>query len=201
MAAFLEDHGTALIGIAPVAPHKAVRLMPVADVFRRLDRDNIPDFPIIKKLFDPLIKRGVAQHMADHNVPIVLFGGLGNVAAVGKSGGNGLFQQKMVALFQSGKSLAVVLAVHSAYEQHVRKLWAGKHFSRAGKAHFFRDGKLPPRAFQFFRIGIGNGSDLDFSGHLGGDPPVSGQAARAKSRDSGVYNLFHSKNLPVFSAG
>jgi hypothetical protein len=29
MAAFLKDHGTGSVGIPPVAPDKAVRLMPV----------------------------------------------------------------------------------------------------------------------------------------------------------------------------
>ena len=43
MAAFLQDHGRAFSGVAPIAAHKGVRLVPVADVLVCTDGDDIAD--------------------------------------------------------------------------------------------------------------------------------------------------------------
>ena len=43
VAALLEDHGACLVAVTPVAAHKGVRLMPVADVLVCTDGDDIAD--------------------------------------------------------------------------------------------------------------------------------------------------------------
>ena len=43
VAALLEDHRTCLVAVAPVAAHKGVRLVPVADVLVCTDGDDIAD--------------------------------------------------------------------------------------------------------------------------------------------------------------
>ena len=43
VAALLEDHGACLVAVAPVAAHKGVRLVPVADVLVGADGDDITD--------------------------------------------------------------------------------------------------------------------------------------------------------------
>lgn len=43
VAALLENHGACLVTVAPVAAHKGVRLVPVADILVCTDGDDIAD--------------------------------------------------------------------------------------------------------------------------------------------------------------
>ena len=56
MAAFLQDHGRAFSGVAPIAAHKGVRLVPVAYALNGLDGLDFAHRTAIQQFFQLLIE-------------------------------------------------------------------------------------------------------------------------------------------------
>ena len=103
MAAFLQDHWAGLFTAAPVAPHKAVGMVPVAHILNLRQRRNFPHLPIIDQLLDGSVKRRIAQHMAHAQHTLCLLGCRRNGPAFCFAVAHGLFQQHMIPLLQRGQ--------------------------------------------------------------------------------------------------
>lgn len=82
MAALLQYHGAGSFGIAPVAPYKAVRLMPVANLLNGLNRYNFPNFPAVYDLLELAVERSIPQHMTYHNISVGLMSNFGDFLAL-----------------------------------------------------------------------------------------------------------------------
>ena len=106
MAAFLQDHGRAFSGVAPIAAHKGVRLVPIAHALNGLDGLDLAHRAGIQQLLELLIKQRIAQHMAYDHMTICLPRQPFELAAFRLGFGDGLFQQQMIALSQRGGRLA-----------------------------------------------------------------------------------------------
>jgi hypothetical protein len=74
--------------------------MVIADIFRGLDIDDAPDFPILDDLPDRSVKRRVSQHMAYHHQTLAAFGRLQKLQRFFLGNADRLFQQNMIARFQ-----------------------------------------------------------------------------------------------------
>ena len=94
-------------------------LVPIAHVFHGLDSDYLANHAGIDELFELIVEGGIAQDMADNDLAAGLLCGAQDGAALGVVGGDGLFQDQVVALFQGRDGVANVLAVLGADEHHI----------------------------------------------------------------------------------
>ena len=135
VAALLQDHGAGLAGIAPVAPHEAVGLVPVGHVLDGVNGLDFADLPPAEQVLQDGVKFGVAQHVAHHHRPPSLPGLFLEGAALPQVGGDGLFQQDVVALVQGLQGGGDVLPVLGGHDHHVGQLWLGQQRLVGGEAH------------------------------------------------------------------
>ena len=126
MAALLQQHGAALVGAAPVAPHKAVGLVPVAHVLDGLHGHHLPHGAAVQQFLYLFIKGGVAQHVAHHHPAAGLAGDAGQQVALLQTGRDRLFQQQVIALLQRGHGLGHMLPVHGGDDRGVRQTGPGQ---------------------------------------------------------------------------
>ena len=102
VAALLQDHRACFAAVPPVAAHERVRLMPVADVFVRADRDDLADPAAVEDTFQRVVKRRVPQHVADNDFARTVPCSLDDAAALRKIGRNRLFHQNVVPFSSAG---------------------------------------------------------------------------------------------------
>ena len=93
MAAFLQNHRTCFITASPVSPHKAVGMMPVANLFNMLNTDQSSKAIFLNKIFNPGEKGKVPVTDSQKEIlyaqiiqPIICAGdAIGAVILIGKS--------------------------------------------------------------------------------------------------------------------
>ena len=138
MAALGQQHERRFLLAAPVAAHEAVRLMPVADVFQRLNTDDLTHIAALNRRMDLLKEGRIAQHMANHDGALIFLCRLLDQPDVLKADGNRLFQQQMIALFQRGDRMPDMLAILRADQRDIRQALPCKHLLAGFKTHLLR---------------------------------------------------------------
>ena len=127
MTAFGQQHGGGLCLAVPVAADVAVALVDVAHRLYGDDRLHLADGVLHQQGFHPFIELGVAQHVAHQHLGTVLFGGLGDVRALGGGLRHRLFQQQVIAQRDGLHRRLVVPIVGGGDDQQIRQLGAGHH--------------------------------------------------------------------------
>ena len=183
MAAFLQDHGRAFSGVAPIAAHKGVRLVPIAYALNGLDGLDFAHRAGIQQLLELLIKQRIAQHMAYDHMTICLPRQPFELAAFRLGFGDGLFQQQMIPLAQRGGRLAKVQPVGRADEHGVRQPWLTQHALGAVIALRLRQAIALAHQRQLPRANIGRRHNAHAAGKKGLTWGIRLHAARAAARD------------------
>ena len=101
MAAFGQDHRAGLAAIAPVAAHVAVRHVPESHVLAVSHVDHFAQPAGLDDLLHQLEMAGIAQHVADVQLPPGFLAGLHQAPAVSFGGRHWLFKQHVIASLQS----------------------------------------------------------------------------------------------------
>ena len=176
MAAFGQNHGTGVPAPSPIAPDKAVGLMPVAHVFGGLDGNNLSQSPLLQQALKLLIKGGIAKHMAHGDASAQLLCLVKQLSALGNVRGHRFFQQNIIFLVQGQAGMPHMIRILGADKGHVCQPGLCKHFLHRGKAFVLLQPVFLPHLLQslrdpvcccnqthllreFFRIGgIGNPS-------------------------------------------
>ena len=195
MAAFLQDHAGRKTGIAPVAAHKAVCLMPVADRLNGLNVDGIADGAAVKKLLDLLIERRIAQNMADGHFPVARKGEVGKFTALRCFRCDGLFKQQMVVLEKRFLGLGIMAAVRRADQHDIGQARLGEHFFCRSIAGAFVDPGQTAHTGQLFRIDVSSSDDFCLFGHVDQDFGVGVLSAGAASGNCDGNGSIHSVSL------
>ena len=160
MAALLHDNGACQVTVAPVAAHEAVRDMEIADVFRMVDADNLPQSAAVEDFLQFDKKRRVAQHMA-YRYAQPLFRSLsGDLQALQRVRRDRLFQKKVPASVQPGHCMCVMIPVHRGNNQRIGFRHRADQFQRVGKEHCFRRSEQPVCPLQLFRMPVRHGNNL-----------------------------------------
>ena len=101
MAAFLQNHRTCFITASPVSPHKAVGMMPVANLFNMLNTDQSSKAIFLNKIFNPGEKGRIPQNMTDHQDPSIFFCHISHSDNFRSIRRHRFFTEYMISFFQS----------------------------------------------------------------------------------------------------
>ena len=150
--------------IAPVAPHEAVGLVPVGHVLDGVDGLDFADLPPAEQVLQDGVKFGGAQHVAHHHRPPGLPGLFLEGAALPQIGGDGLFQQDVVALVQGLQGGGDMLPVLGGHDHHVGQPGLGQQGVVGGEAALRRHAVPLPQEGQTLRARVRPGDDLHLPG-------------------------------------
>ena len=120
VTALLHDHRGRFFVVAPVAAHKAMRLVPVGDLFQPVDAHDFTDRAAIQKLLDLQERRRIAQNVANDHLALVFFVRFEQLVQLVFQGRNGLLQQDIVAKLQRANTHLDVIAVLRGNYERVR---------------------------------------------------------------------------------
>ena len=154
MAALLHDHRAGEVAVAPVPAHEAVRHMEVPDVFRMVDRDDLPEHAAVEDLFQPDKERRIAQYMADCHAQALFICFLCYLQAFQWIGRNRLFQKQVPASFQPRHRMDIMVSVSGGNNHGICLRDRADHFKRIGKQHTFGRAEQQPRFFQLLRMPV-----------------------------------------------
>ena len=101
-----------------------------------VDGLDFANLPPAQQVLQGGVKPGIAQHVAHHHRPAGLVGLFLQGAALPQVGGDGLFQQDVVALVQGLQGGGDVLPVQGGHDNHVGQAGLGEQRLVAGEAHF-----------------------------------------------------------------
>ena len=195
MAALLQDHGGAQARVSPVPTHKRVRLMPVGHLLDGLHRDQLADGAGVEKTLDLLVKGGIAQDVAYHHMPVLRQREALDVPALLLRGGDGLFQEQVVAQPERFHGLAVMRPVRRADEHGVRQAPVAQHFLGAVKALLLGKAVGFAHLFQLFGADVRRGDDAHAVCKLLLAARIGVLAARAAAGDGDGDGLHENKLL------
>ena len=109
MAAFCQRQRAAGLLVVPRAAHIAVGEMVIADVFVVLNGHHRAELPAGDDLPEPFKEGRMAKHMAHrHHLPGEDPGQAGNLPQLVQRGGDRLFQDQIIALFQQPPNIPQV---------------------------------------------------------------------------------------------
>ena len=134
MTALGQNHGTGLIAPPPVAPDKAVRIVPVSHMLHRVDGLQFADLTTAQQPLQHRIEGGIPENVAHDHHPAGLMSLLLELEALLQIRGNGLLQQDMIPLVQGLQRRRHMLAVLCGDKQHVRQLGLGQQSLVRGEA-------------------------------------------------------------------
>ena len=160
MAGLLHDDGAGQGAVAPVAADEGMGHVEVAHILRVLDGDDLAQLAGFQDLLDGGEEIGIAQDVADHDLPSIFVGGLLDLQALHGVRGDGLLQQDVVAQFQGPDGLLEVVLIHGGQDQSVGHLTGGEEGFRVGKYHFRGDVEFFGGDGAFFGVDIRHRSDL-----------------------------------------
>ena len=109
-------------------------LVPRLNAFAGLDRHQFADGPGIEDFFDLAIKRGKPQDEAHHDPPAAGRGEPLDLQHLFDAGGDGLFQQHVVADLECPAAVREVVVVLRGDDQHVGQPARPQQFFAAGEA-------------------------------------------------------------------
>ena len=153
VTAFLQDHGRTVVP-APVAAHETVRLMPISHALRLTDGNHTSQLPGIENLFEGIVKRRVAQYMANEDVHARSLRRLSQFFAILFSVGYRLFEQYGTTLFNGGESVLAVLLVLRGDNDKVVFVHVSEQLAVIGKTLFSFQSQIFTRVIEFFFIRI-----------------------------------------------
>ena len=197
MAALGQNHGAGLVTAPPVAPDKAVGLVPVGHVLHRVDGLDLTDLPPAQHRLQGPVELRIPQHMAHHHHPSGFSGLLHQLAALVQIRRDGLLQQKVVALLQSLQRHGHVLAVLGGDDHGVRQPGLGQQLLIRGKAPVLREAVPLPQHGQALRTAVRPGCDAHSLRVELLEGGVCLQAAAAAAADGKCNRCCH-RVLPLF---
>ena len=149
VTALLQNHRAGALAVAPISAYEGMRLVPIADVFHRVDVDHVPDLARLNDVFDRPVKGGVAQDVTDRHFAVQPSRRVADGDAVFRRRRDRLFQDEVVSPLQPRQRMADVLLILRRHDEDVRQLFSRKHLFGAFKTHFGRHVQIFRRHFQF----------------------------------------------------
>ena len=177
-------------------------VVPIADVFDGVDGLDLADVAAAEDLLQGGVELGVAQDVADDDDAAGLLSLLPEGDALVQIGGDGLFQEDVVALVQGLEGLGHMLAVLGGDNHDVGEFRLGEELLVAGKAHVFGDAVALAQEGELAGAAVGAGHDFHFLRVLGLEGGVGLQAAVSTAADGECYRFVHRFFLvPLFFWG
>ena len=190
MTALCQNHRRRVLAAPPVAAHVTVRLMPIRDLFQRLNLHQPPHRAVVEKLPHLAKRARIAQHMADEYLSAVFFLRFQERITFLRLIRNRLFEQDVISEAKPLPALPDVIGVQRGNDQQVGALFLKKFFVRQ-KTVFVCHVENFPVLFQLLGQQVAKRNDPVFVLLLQKQSAVAFGAAAAAAKNGHRKDFIH----------
>ena len=170
----------------------------IRNVLVHLNIDDVADFTTDNSFLNSIVKRGISQNVANHNLWVIPLCTHNDCAHFLLVRSKRLFKQHIVSCVEKGNGCFKVLLVHSAVDYRVGKFALFRKLLCSFKAHILSEAEVFHCLFAPYRIRVCN---ADYFKHFGiglGKLAVNERPVTCAYDYSCYWSVFHSNYLEVY---